>query len=267
MAEEEANFSVLDAAFGRTRLPLVSSLDSKLGNEPWDAYVFHSLKLAGVIVELVNSPVYADQNESVLHTSVQIVEKSIVEKKLADFDLDDIAFLKAEETDGIQVKLNNAFSWKVTIHDEIPKQVQEGHGRASRKSTVTANTMKTVQTRNLYEIVVNSSEQEGAPHLRTTVAAAQIITINIAFKKVKGKTVMSNNYPLVAQRRVDVVFTNQHVVTTQVRSVFCSLFYILCSASCNLKQPTARRSLYSATKEYISTTCAARRCLKKSGPL
>ena len=51
MAEEEADFSVLDAAFGRTRLPLADSLDSKLGNEPWDAYVFHSLKLAGVIVE------------------------------------------------------------------------------------------------------------------------------------------------------------------------------------------------------------------------
>lgn len=256
MAEEEADFSVLDAAFGRTKLPIADSLDCKLGNEPWDAYVFHLLKLAGVIVELVNSPVYADHNESLLHNSVQIVERSIVEKKLADFDLDDIAFLEHEETDGIQVKLNNAFSWKVTIHDEIPKQVQEGQSRASRKSTVTANTMKTVQTRNLYEIVVNSSEQEGAPHLRTTVAAAQIITINIAFKKVKGKTVMSTNYPLVAQRRVDVVFTNQHVVTTQVRSVFCSLFYILCSASCNLKQPTARAAVCILGRRNISRRLA-----------
>jgi CRISPR/Cas system CSM-associated protein Csm2 small subunit len=256
MAEEEADFSVLDAAFGRTKLPIADSLDCKLGNEPWDAYVFHLLKLAGVIVELVNSPVYADHNESLLHNSVQIVERSIVEKKLAEFDLDDIAFLEHEETDGIQVKLNNAFSWKVTIHDEIPKQVQEGQSRASRKSTVTANTMKTVQTRNLYEIVVNSSEQEGAPHLRTTVAAAQIITINIAFKKVKGKTVMSTNYPLVAQRRVDVVFTNQHVVTTQVRSVFCSLFYILCSASCNLKQPTARAAVCILGRRNISRRLA-----------
>ena len=69
---DEANISVLDAAFQRSQLPTLSAVDSVLGNEPWDAYVCHLIKLAGVTVELVNSPMYDDQSETLLACRLEV---------------------------------------------------------------------------------------------------------------------------------------------------------------------------------------------------
>jgi hypothetical protein len=238
MGDEEAEMaidvSVLEEAFSRSGLPTPKDPGFTLGNEQWDMYVYHMLKLAGITVELVNTPAYADMTDTTLHTSVQIVGSAQAEEAMKRTNLDDIAFWSAEAVDGLQVKLNNAFGWKVSILEEIPEEGAGAGNRASRKRAAVADAMKLFQSRNLYEIVVECSKDGEAPRLRTTVAAAQIITINIAFKNTGDGVQMNNGFPEVGQRRVDVVFTNQHVVTTQVRSVFCvlcSVFCALCSAA------------------------------------
>ena len=81
---------------------------------------------------------------------------------------------------------------------------------------------------------MDCSTAEEAPRLVTTVAEPMIVTINIAYKLVGEDASMNGEYPEVGQRRVDAVFVNQHVVTTQVRSVFC----VLCAELCVLPLAT-----------------------------
>jgi hypothetical protein len=58
------------------------------------------------------------------------------------------------------------------------------------------------------------------------------ITINLAFAKDSDEdVVMTENYPHIDQRRVDVMFINKHIVKMQVRSVPCSVFCVLLLAT------------------------------------
>jgi hypothetical protein len=224
-AEGEEEFAVLVDAFAKAELPLVVGSQSTLGNEPWDEYVLHMLKKAGVTVEMVNSPQYAS---GALHVSTQIVSEDRAEAAMTDTRLDEISFLDADHTDGIQVKLNNAFGWKVSIQEDIPDQGAPTVSARGRKRASVEMATKVVQSRNHYEIVVDCSTDEDAPNLRTTVAVAMSITINLAFAKdSEDDIVMTDNFPHVDQRRVDVMFINKHIVKMQVRSVPWSVFCVL----------------------------------------
>ena len=232
MAEEagdEEEYSVLVDAFAKAELPTVVGSPGTLGTDDWDEYVLHLLKKGGVTVEMVNSPQYAVE---ALHVSTQIVSESKAAEYMTDRLLDEISFLEARDTDGIQVKLNNAYGWKVSILEDIPDQGAPTVSSRSRKRTAQELATKVVQSRNQYEIVVDCSKEEGAPNLRTTVAVAMSITINLAFAKdIDEDVVMTDNYPHIDQRRVDVMFINKHIVKMQVRYVPCSVFCVLLLAT------------------------------------
>ena len=235
--EEQEELSVSDAAFARSGLPVASGDGGPLGSESWDEYVYRVLKLAGITVELVNLPTYEMESDIALHTSVQIVTHSSVKEAMERSELEEISFAESDEMDGLQVKLNFSCGWKVSILEEIPDRASfraDGPSSTSRKRSAAADAATVIQSRHLYEIVVGCSKEGQPTSLRTTVAAAQVITINMAFKLDDDQTpVLIEGWPVIDQRRVDVVFTNKHVVKTQVRSVFC----VLCSVFCCL-QPT-----------------------------
>ena len=142
MEEEGHEVSVVSAAFERGGLPTPEEPDCPLGSEPWDLYVYHMLKRSGITVELVNSPAYADTSVDILHNTVQIVSAEQIKSALHGTQLDDISFYDADQTAGLQVKLNNAFTWKVSIQDDIPDQGSTVVARSSRKRTVAADAMK-----------------------------------------------------------------------------------------------------------------------------
>ena len=239
------------------------------GTTPWDLYVQHLLKLSGVTVEQVNLPAYADMNETTLHTSVQVVPYDVVEEAMTGTEIDAISFMPLNQTDGVQIKLNNAFGWKVSILEDIP-EAAPGTGRpASRKRTAVSEATTVLQSRNLYEIVVDCSSADQEPCLRTTVAGAQIFTINLAFKKADKGVVIKNEWPEIGQRRVDVLFINEHVITAQVHSVFFVLFCALCSVlrALNATHYAFYRSRSSSTTVPNSKTCAALQCSRTHGML
>ena len=231
MAELEA-VSVIDEAFRRSTLPVPEvETPSPLGSDPWDQHVHHILKLAGVTIELVNQPAYRLEEGTPLHETVQIELKEGVDMFMENKELDKITFHGLKEIYGIQVKLNNAVGWKVTITDDIPKNRASTASAATRKRSATAEASKVIHSFHLYEVAIGGSEEGESAELRSTVAAAQIITINIAFKRDKEKDesiINADKFPEIYQRRVDVLFTNKHVITTQVCSAGLVLFYFPC---------------------------------------
>lgn len=232
MTETEGSVSVLDDAFTRSQLPTrAPSLSEPLGSDSWDMWANHMLMRAGITVERVGTPAYGNEVDIPMHTSVQIVSDKLMDRAMENDTLERISFCGNDEAVGLQVKLNNAYGWKVTTLTDIPDPGTTAGSRSTRKRAV-AEESTVVQSRNLYEIVVDCSTDEALTDLRATVAMALIITINIAFKKDDGKPVIhEDGYPEIAQRRVDVVFANKHVVTTQVCSgTPCSVFCVLCSA-------------------------------------
>ena len=231
----------MDDAFARSKLPTPAPFqDEPLGADSWDMWVNHTLMRAGITVERVGTPAYGNENDSPMHLSVQIVSQQSMDRAMKNDKLEHISFCGTDEVLGLQVKLNNAYGWKVTTLTEIPDRGATAGSRSTRKRAV-AEESTVVQSRNLHEIVVNCSESKGVTDLRATVAMALAITINIAFKTDDDgdPVIHEDGHPAIAQRRVDVVFANKHVVTTQVCSgTPCSVFCVLCSATCNLRYGT-----------------------------
>ena len=48
-----------------------------------------------------------------------------------------ISFVKNKDMEGVQVKLNNAYRWKVTICEEVPERGAVGLARPNRKRAAT----------------------------------------------------------------------------------------------------------------------------------
>ena len=222
-------FSILDEAFERSGLPSYGTTNPTLGSDPWDVYIHHLLNHAGITVEKLQAPSEADEQLQPLHESVQIVGGGFMHAFMQNKAKEDISFVDEKNMEGVQVKLNNAYRWKVSVCEDIPELGAVGSARAQRKRTATDLRKKVFHTLNHYEIVVDGSAMGDGSNLRTTVAAAQIITIIIAFKSEDGETKFSaDGKPEIGQRRVDMVFSNKHVVTTQVRRVLCSVCLFCC---------------------------------------
>ena len=237
MDDEVAEISVLDSAFLAADLPKATHSDYSLGSDEWDRHIGQHLKHAGVTIEQVGSPAFAVEAEQALHVSTQVVSETNINAAMQKTEVEDISFAENTEVLGVSVKLNNAYAWKVTIEDVVPDRATAASRRPKRGRQAADQGKTTVQSYNLYEIVVNCSDTEEC-HLRATVAAAQLITINIMFAvDSKGDVIInSDGYQEIGQRRVDVIFTNKHVVTTQVRSgtprsVSCVLLCVMLLAT------------------------------------
>ena len=59
--------------------------------------------------------------------------------------------------EGVQVKLNNAYRWKVSVCEDIPELGAVGSARAPRKRAATDLRKKVFHTLNHYEIVVDNT--------------------------------------------------------------------------------------------------------------
>ena len=182
MMDEDGSISVLDDAFTRSKLPTPAPFQEEpLGADSWDMWVNHTLVRAGITVERVGTPAYGNENESPMHLSVQIVSQQSMDRAMKNDKLEHISFCGNDEVLGLQVKLNNAYGWKVTTLTEIPDRCATSGSRSTRKRAV-AEESTVVLSRNPYEIVVDCSTDKALTDLRATVAMALIITINIAFK-------------------------------------------------------------------------------------
>ena len=222
-------FSILDEAFLRAGLPSKGTSNPTLGDDVWDVYIHQLLNHAGINVEVLQAPAEADEQMQPLHISVQIVGGVAMNDCMQIKEKDKIRFVKDTDMQGVQIKLNNAYRWKVTVSEDIPEPGALVPGRSARKRTADDLRKKVFHTLNHYEIVVDGSATGDGSNLRTTVAAAQIITIILAFNSDGGDTKLSaDGFPEIGQRRVDMVFSNKHVVTTQVRRVLCSVCLFCC---------------------------------------
>ena len=134
-------------------------------------------------------------------------------------ELKDIEFADEEDQLGIQVKLNGSHKWKLTIEDENLDHHHVGNSNRSRRSSATATKTSSFETLNIFEVAVPIGDT-----MQCTVAIATATTILIAFQTEEDiahiglmNAVWKNEVPLIAQRRIDCVFTNEFLVTTQVR--------------------------------------------------
>ena len=230
MADDPPLLSILDEAFERSGLPTYSTSNPTLGGDPWDVFIQSCLNHAGITVEKLQAPAEADDTGVVpMHISTQIVDELEMSECMLNKDKEKISFVQNMKMDGVLVKLNNANRWQVTVCEEIPQRGAVGPARPSRKREAADLFKKVFHTHNHYEIVVDGSATGDGSNLRTTVAAAQLITIIIAFRKDGNHTVLNaDGLPEIGQRRVDMMFSNKHVVTTQVRRVPCSVCLFCC---------------------------------------
>ena len=244
-------FSVVDAAFERSELPRApASQESPLGCSPWDLYIFRLLQLAGIVVEMVGRPALEGEEPPRLHESMQIVPTCIMQDTLGNRNKDEIKLCNQLQAEGVVVKLNTAYKWKVTVLDEIQEPKKTRQPKRGRED----DAGKIIYSNHTYEIVFDSNrgKEEHKQNLRATFAVGNCLTIYLAFDTntergdETGDTLCKDGWPVIKQRRVDLVFTNCCLVTTQVRSVFC----VLCSAS-KLRCGTQHvcRSRYTATTE------------------
>ena len=222
MAEEEGveAFLAAPSAFAISRLTELGVKKegiNHLGMEEFDWYVHGILACAGITVELLKEePTDGDSK----YEAVQIVGKTDLDIALAVKNIDRIKFAGNDDQLGLQVKLNGAHKWKITIVDDnLPLHAVGGAQRA-RRASASASGAKTssFENHNLYEVAVHVAAQ-----MRCTVAIATGMTITIAFNSKDEDDVLvaqwdeDKKMPLIEQRRVDGIFTNAHVATTQVR--------------------------------------------------
>ena len=71
-----------------------------------------------------------------MHTSVQIVSQQLMDRAMQNDKLERISFCGNDEVLGLQVKLNNAYGWKVTTLTEIPDRCATSGSRSTRKRAV-----------------------------------------------------------------------------------------------------------------------------------
>jgi len=222
--------SVIDQLLYGTDLPRFEHSDETavLGLRQVDFLVVNILMAAGITVELVGrSPAVEGMEEHCpLYHAVQIIDNVEVDLQMQKTQLTQVKWVDKRDMLGLQVKLNGAHKWKVTIDSEARDQhVAAKPGRVRARSADRATDKKHVYyNHNLYEVTV--PVEFSAQAMMCTTAVARGITINIAFKtkdddgaefSVWNKT---NNLPHILQRRVDMMFCNRFITDVQVW--FCS---------------------------------------------
>ena len=214
--DEETEISVMPEAYEASDLvgvPL-GGVINPLGNENWDWFVFNVLAAAGIKVEMLH-----EAHDVARHQSVQIVQEMTRAEALTKRNKKSIEMVDEHKMFGLQVKLPGEHHWRITVVNENKDQHLPGsrsgpsRGGLAGKTTVIENT-------HLYEIAVPLPEDGD---MQCTIVVARAITINLAFKtKLDGPSSEPwwndyNHMPFIAQRRIDVVFTNKYLTFVQVR--------------------------------------------------
>ena len=215
--EEEANLMASYDAFRSSNLKIGIRNEgmNPFGYEDLDWYVYNILLCAGITVELLHEdPGGVEQSK---YEFVQIVDEIDQRQAARLKDLKDLKFHDTEDQLGVQVKLNGAHKWRLTIADENLEHHHVGSSNRSRRASATAAKTSYFENKNIFEVAVPIGDT-----MQCTVAIATAMTISIAFQteqldhNVLG-AVWTNDVPLISQRRIDCVFTNEFLVTTQVR--------------------------------------------------
>ena len=216
--EELAEFSIVDQAL--TNALYIANkkqgIVNPLGMSDFDWWIENILSCAGIKLELLKRG-----GEPELYNASQIVEESERMEFMRNRRLDNFKLAAEDEMLGLQVKLNGAHHWKVTVADENHAQHHAVTKRAATGRKATAIKTTTFENTHIYEIAVPVPGQG----MRCMTAYADGITINIAFKTSMTNDIKdarwnpANQLPMIEQRRIDGIFTNKFVTVAQVCSV------------------------------------------------
>ena len=213
-----AAFSAIEPAFAKSGIP-TPELDqnhSWYSMDPWEKFIASTLERAGVKMEMLKQPA-GDMSTNPPLSAVQIVSDDVLKEQLRVSELPDIQFVGYEDMHGLQVKLNGAYSWRVTVSDKKPTHTKKvaGTSRAHRSSA--ADTQTIILNHCIHEIATELEDGE----LGTMAVWSRNITINILFNvdELTGKTELKADFPELQQRRIDVGFVNQHLSVMQVHAI------------------------------------------------
>ena len=217
--EDDGPFAAAEDAFKRTTAlprnkPRKEDFVCPLGSDNFDWFVYDNLCNAGIAVELIELD---DTEGGSRYVAAQIVDELDLNSAMQKATSPENIFLcNAEEMLGLQVKLNAAHKWKLTIVNENMPQHPIASARHVRGRAVKSTTF---ENRRFYEIAVEVPDTD---QIRCTTATAQNVTINVAFQQEKraGSTESrwnaDNSLPYIAQRRIDVAFANKLTYEVQV---------------------------------------------------
>ena len=219
--EDDGPFAAAEDAFKRTTAlprnkPRKEDFVCPLGSDNYDWFVYDNLCNAGIAVELIELD---DTEGGCRYVAAQIVDELDLNSAMQKATSPENIFLcNAEEMLGLQVKLNAAHKWKLTIVNEnMPQHPIASRPVRGRASSAVKST--TFENRRFYEIAVEVPDTD---QIRCTTATAQNVTINVAFQQEKraGSTESrwnaDNSLPYIAQRRIDVAFANKLTYEVQV---------------------------------------------------
>jgi hypothetical protein len=225
-AELEA-FSATEDAFRAAQLPEppVDDENAPLGSDVWGRYVYHILRLSGVELKLARRTAKDDES---YWNAAQIVSDDTLKAALDVEELNAISMVKGDQYLGLQVKLSGACEWHITCTEEIPDRRAAAAAARSRRSTA-ARSGITIENRATYEIALDCSNVVPDAGLRTTMVVGDYIAINVVFVQTASNHISTapDGHPYIAQRRIDLAFTNRNLLTMQVCSMFC--FVLFCS--------------------------------------
>ena len=216
---DENTFSIVDDAFERADLPSPCVEESPLGARALDLFVAGILQAAGITVEIVKGGAGAGD----LYHVVQIVGEADIVAAFGVKEEENIKYVGKDDMLGLQVKLLDVATWKVTVINENKETHETKKLKRARACTGEPAKTTTFKTDSLYEIAV---PVPGGRGICCTAALSKLITINIAFKR--GNPIMFGHpqsawlgdKPLIAQRRIDSCFINRHLLTCQVSVLF-----------------------------------------------
>ena len=208
-------------AFPRSKLPkgLPSAAARRvtdvnpLGMDEYEWFLQAMLANAGITVELIND----HGHDHSPYEATQIVSTSTRGTFFRVVDMEKISFVPMEDMLGLQVKLNGACTWKITIMEENLEQ--HSTRQPARARSAAAAKSCSFQNMRMYEIAVGVKDPVG---IKCTVALARTIVITLAFMSQPEdddndeRSMWTGKLPHIAQRRVDVLFTNQYVTCLQV---------------------------------------------------
>ena len=212
-------FSIVEEALergGYTPVPKADDKVNALGMDgEFDWFVYNILAAAGINVECQH-----ERHEVEKYSAVQIVSRYDRVTALEVKNEGDIKLVEKEAMHGLQVKLNGAHTWKVEVTDEPLEQHGGGSARAASRARASTK-VTTLKNMHQYEIAVPVPDGD----VVCTAAVARNLTINLAFKtdqfegadRSTEKSQWKDGLPLIAQRRIDAVFTNQFFTCAQVR--------------------------------------------------
>ena len=216
--DEETEISVMPEAYEASDLvgvPL-GGVINPLGNENWDWFVFNVLAAGGMKVEMLH-----EATDVARHQSVQIVQERTRSEALTKTNKDNIAMVDEHKMFGLQVKLPGEHHWRITVVNENKDQHIPGSRSGPSRGGLAGKATTVIENTHLYEIAVPLPDDGD---MQCTIVVARAITINIAFKTHKADGVSTepmwndtNDMPFIAQRRIDVVFTNKYLTFVQVR--------------------------------------------------